>query len=354
MLHYTCSITKYRKDELCISIRTNSDRFRYYNGHAIGEPDKPNLLPVNKRYKGFQELLIKFQIALRSGWVPKKPVLKEKDPVISFCSHTKAALVLEGLKSTISYSYYRKLKYILLCIKKINHHEVNEAAMLEFLLGNSTWSATTYNTFRRHIGVLENLLTPHGYNGNCLASSKRRRQTEVLHKRITNLPEVLGELKEFHPNLHLCCLLAYGCLLRPHREIRELTWGDFNNDLTQISLAGKRNKSKVNRIVPVPLYVREHLFPKDNRLNIFTGKTETYKEFYFSNLWSKFMKHTQHLSKGHTLYSFRHTGAIAVYEKTKNIKVLQTVMGHSDMAVSLTYLRGLDVMQIDQNDMPDM
>ena len=55
---------------------------------------------------------------------------------------------------------------------------------------------------------------------------------------------------------------------------------------------------------------------------------------------------------GQTLYSLRHTGAIAVYEKTKNIKILQQVMGHSDMATSLTYLRGLEVRQLDQNDMP--
>lgn len=79
MLHYTCSITKYRKDELCISIRANTGRFRYYNGHAIGEPNKPNLPPVNKRYKGFRELLIKFEIALRSGWRPEKVKLDNKD-----------------------------------------------------------------------------------------------------------------------------------------------------------------------------------------------------------------------------------------------------------------------------------
>ena len=46
---------------------------------------------------------------------------------------------------------------------------------------------------------------------------------------------------------------------------------------------------------------------------------------------------------GQTLYSFMHTVAIAVYEKIKNIKILETVMGHSDMAVSLTYLRGLEI-----------
>jgi hypothetical protein len=43
-----------------------------------------------------------------------------------------------------------------------------------------------------------------------------------------------------------------------------------------------------------------------------------------------------------------------VYEKTKNIKILQTVMGHSDMAVSLTYLRGLEVNELDVDMLPGL
>ena len=48
-------------------------------------------------------------------------------------------------------------------------------------------------------------------------------------------------------------------LLRPHREIRELTWADFSDDLKYIHLSGNRNKSGRNRIVPVPSYVRDIL-----------------------------------------------------------------------------------------------
>ena len=55
-------------------------------------------------------------------------------------------------------------------------------------------------------------------------------------------------------------------------------------------------------------------------------------------------------SNGITLYSFRHTGAIKVFEKTGSPQKLQQVMGHSDMKVSLTYLRGLEVKQLDVED----
>jgi len=36
-----------------------------------------------------------------------------------------------------------------------------------------------------------------------------------------------------------------------------------------------------------------------------------------------------------------------VYEKTGSLTVLQQVMGHADLKTSLTYLRGLEVKQLD-------
>ena len=60
------------------------------------------------------------------------------------------------------------------------------------------------------------------------------------------------------------------------------------------------------------------------------------------------------VNKDQTLYSFRHTGAIRVYEKSGSLTTLQRVMGHSDMKVSLTYLRGLEVKQLDVEDLPSL
>ena len=60
------------------------------------------------------------------------------------------------------------------------------------------------------------------------------------------------------------------------------------------------------------------------------------------------------IEKCQTFYSFRHTGAIQVYEKTGSLTKLQQVMGHSSLQVSLTYLRGLEVKQLDAEDMPQL
>ena len=53
-----------------------------------------------------------------------------------------------------------------------------------------------------------------------------------------------------------------------------------------------------------------------------------------------------------TLYSFRHSGAIEIYKRTGSLSKLQKAMGHSSIAVSLTYLRGLEVSELKESDMP--
>jgi integrase len=146
--------------------------------------------------------------------------------------------------------------------------------------------------------------------------------------------------------------MTYGCLLRPHREIRELTWGDFSDDLKHINLSGHRNKSGRNRIVPVPTYIREILVKGEPNNNIFSNKPNPLNQDYFKTLWSRFKRQSNTLEQGQTLYSFRHSGAIEIFKRTGSLTKLQKAMGHSSLNVSLTYLRGLEVAELKEEDMP--
>ena len=53
-----------------------------------------------------------------------------------------------------------------------------------------------------------------------------------------------------------------------------------------------------------------------------------------------------------TLYSFRHSGDIDIFKRTGSLTKLQKVMGHSSVNVSLTYLRGLEIAELMEEDMP--
>ena len=56
--------------------------------------------------------------------------------------------------------------------------------------------------------------------------------------------------------------------------------------------------------------------------------------------------------QGITIYSFRHSGAIEIFKRTGSLTKLQKAMGHSSLNVSLTYLRGLEVAELKEEDMP--
>ena len=174
----------------------------------------------------------------------------------------------------------------------------------------------------------------------------------MLHSPIHNIKELLDQIQLFNHNLFLCCLLTYGCLLRPHQEIRLLKWADFSDDLSYIKLTGDKVKSKRNRIVPIPKYIRETLVKSENQNNIFSGTKEPYNKSYFSLIWRRFKRRYPTIEPSITIYSFRHTGAIEIFKRTGSLTKLQKAMGHSSINVSLTYLRGLEIPELNEEDMP--
>jgi len=73
---------------------------------------------------------------------------------------------------------------------------------------------------------------------------------------------------------------------------------------------------------------------------------------YFSELWERFKGSSNSIEEMQTLYSFRHSGAIDIFKRTGSITKLQKAMGHSSINVSLTYLRGLEIPELTEEDMP--
>jgi integrase len=99
--------------------------------------------------------------------------------------------------------------------------------------------------------------------------------------------------------------------------------------------------------------VRDILVKGNPNNNIFSGRPQPLNQDYFKTLWSRFKRQSNLLEQG-TLYSFRHTGAIEIFKRTGSLTKLQKAMGHSSLNVSLTYLRGLEVAELTENDMPTL
>ena len=234
---------------------------------------------------------------------------------------------------------------------KLTPTQITKTILIDFIT-QPRWSPRTQKNVLTNFKILTN-----GELDTILDTIKLRRVKSKLHKTIRNPKELLNDIKLYDKRLYLACILTYGCLLRPHQEIRLLKWGDIDFDRKIISLSGKRNKSGRNRVVPLSAFVIEALSKfserKERSEYILSSSDIPYNRDFLSLLWSRYKKTSRVLDEGVTLYSWRHHGAVKVFEKTGSLLKLQQVMGHSDMKVSLTYLRGLEVKQLDVEDLPD-
>ena len=334
------------KSQSIIIIYYNEMRHRYWNGNSINvnitSADNPPLLKAA------------FELKLREGWRPKPKKREVKEvPVtvvkaLNHCVETKTAqgcserFIKDAKRVLILWKRYESEQHI----KNLTLDKLQPSHIRNFLV-RPNWSAKTQRTVKSTLSPLLSEFKPH-----LVQSIKLKKPTSTLHKPFDNINKILEDIKEYNKQLHLCCLMTYGCLLRPHREIRELTWSDFSDDLTYIHLSGNRNKSGRNRIVPVPTYIREILVKGEPHHNIFSGRPQPLNQDYFKTLWTRFKKHSKTLEQGQTLYSFRHSGAIEIFKRTGSITKLQKAMGHSSINVSLTYLRGLEIAELKEEDMP--
>ena len=334
------------KKQVFINVYYNDTRFRFWNGKVIGIKlrgiDNPTLLKAA------------FELKLREGWRPpskKKEVKELPVTVIQALQRGVDTKIAQGC----SQRFIKDAKRIVTLWKRYEREQHLRNLTLDKLqpshirnfLVRPNWSAKTQRTVKSTLSPLLSEFTP-----NLVQSVRLKKPTSTLHKPFDNVNEVLDAVRDYNQQLYLCCLMTYGCLLRPHREIRELNWSDFSEDLRYIHLSGNRNKSGRNRIVPVPSYVRDILVKGESNHNIFSESNKPLNQDYFKTLWSRFKRQSDILEQGQTLYSFRHSGAIEIFKRTGSLHKLQRAMGHSSLNVSLTYLRGLEVAELKEEDMP--
>jgi integrase len=334
------------KKQVFINVYYNDNRFRFWNGKVIGIKlrciDNPTLLKAA------------FELKLREGWRPpsKKKEVKELPVTVIQALQkgvdTKIAqgcsqrFIKDAKRIVTLWKRYEKEQHL----RNLPLDKLQPSHIRNFLV-RPNWSAKTQRTVKSTLSPLLSEFTP-----NLVQSVRLKKPTSTLHKPFDNVNKVLDAVRDYNQQLYLCCLMTYGCLLRPHREIRELTWSDFSEDLRYIHLSGNRNKSGRNRIVPVPAYVRYILVKAESNHNIFSGSNKPLNQDYFKTLWSRFKRQSDILEQGQTLYSFRHSGAIEIFNRTGSLHKLQRSMGHSSLNVSLTYLRGLEVAELKEEDMP--
>jgi len=337
----------------------NGKRVRLYNGNTINKQIHPNRATNFKdRIKLLNELLFEIKNALRNNTFQleieshqEKEKILNTEEVLSLALHNK-------LSTNISNEYKRNLTYIyndfleFLSSDEKNAEITNlKTSRIEAFLSLYHTSGTYYMNKRRDLGVLFSTVSKIIQQPlQMVKATSTRRANSKLHKvyESEQVRSVLNYLIKQHYHLYLCCLITYGCFLRPHKEVRKLTAGHFKRGITEIHLSGSENKGKKVRVVYIPDYVRnklEELLPSlKHSDNIFSRNTTPYNEAYFNTAWTRAWRKMYVLGiveKNHTIYSFRHTAAVEVYQRTKDVNLLKSLLGHSTILVTLKYLRGL-------------
>lgn len=348
---------KIKSERAYIIYYFNGKRQREYNGKRLNLNLNPNHCS-NAKDKRKQLLTLQFEVtkALNGGWNP----LKIKDEIDNISLKEALTIVInEKLGANLCDLYKRNLKGVYdMFIEFVPSKILNDVgdnltlSIVEKFLNKFQTSERNYINRRRCLHTLFNELVRKGILAkNIVKDTKTAKAKASLHEPYSEkqIKEVLSFLKEHYPNLHLCCLLTYGCLLRPHHEIRLLKRKHIVREFTQIQLSGSENKSKRIRTVYVPSYVQAELkewlnYCEDLEANIFTQTRTPYSVGYFNLMWGKAkikMVKLGILQPRQTIYSFRHSAVINVYRKTKDLHVLQQLLQHSNMIVTLNYLRGL-------------
>ena len=210
-------------DKVFVSFYINQKRYRLYNGKRIGSATSPNSYPVDQRFSIGNLLAAEVFKYLTEGGVLKK---YQSDAVITGIQSDREFLT-RALNNKLSGNYSKKyndmLNYVYrLAINEMRGDNLTSSHISDILLKYS--SGVSHNTIRRHLNVLINEANLLGMCHHPSKNIKSKKAKASLHKPISDVKLLLDEIRDYNSNLYLCCLLTYGCLLRPHREIRELTW----------------------------------------------------------------------------------------------------------------------------------
>lgn len=362
--------TKDLKTRSYITFYYLGTRVREYNGDSINIPIKPNAATTLKeRNELLKRLEYEFIKALENGNYPSNVTWKPQSqlPPVKELISVKQYLD-EAITKKANANITKKYKYNLTTIYNQFTTFLTEAELngsiedislnrIEEFLSKFSSSGTYYMNKRRDLGVLFSVINRRlKHKIYVVKDSERMKSRAKLHKvyRDEQVKPILNYLKANHPNLYICCLITYATFLRPHHEIRSLKLSHIKSDCTEIHLSGMENKGKRIRIVYIPDYLRAELLPIVSNLklddSIFTASNIIPNDYYFSTAWTRIFQRMYKLGlteKNQTIYSFRHTAAVQVYNKTKDLHILQQLLGHSDMIVTLKYLRGLAAIKND-------
>lgn len=285
----------------------------------------------------------------KTATIAETPLSKAVADYLEHCTKQLSKNTMQG--------YSRTLKALLGFVgaKKLTLKDVDETLTYAFLdqltVGGRTWNnyRNELYTFVQHF--IDRDRKEKSLTDNPVEFITRRRAMKHKHQAYSDRQraayrKVCEELG--FGQLLLFCQFMYYSFLRPGEELRKLRVRDLRAKAIYVTANNAKSDTGAFVIIPAPL-----------ELLINEYKLREYPDHYyvFSDndkpgerlLGPKFIyrRHVKVLERlnltetNHDLYSWKHTGAIALWQATKDIDLLRRQCRHTDIGQTMQYLRDL-------------
>lgn len=327
----------------------SKEKFRLYSGKQFGMGGTRGLTKVELDVY-FRSLCATVTIKLSEGWQPEMKTQSVRPQSSRTLKLKECAELLINHIDGSAYSRKHKIN-LKLYLKQLveqfglyNVSDINGKDMLSYLTKRYPNNNTTYNTAKRYYKCIFNIMTELGYtSSNPVSGIKNKRAVASINRAFEpdELTALLAYLKEHDRVLYRVSILMYTTFLRPHKEIRLLRARYFDLKSGLLILPSRYTKNGKQVTIPLQTLVKDELsFIADMQPDDFVFGVVN--PDYFSTRWGKKIRGVYPLKENQTLYSIRHTAAVDMYKRTKDVALIQNLMRHSSMEVTLGYLRSLN------------
>jgi site-specific recombinase XerD len=198
--------------------------------------------------------------------------------------------------------------------------------------------STLFNFFRKRKVIAENPF------------HEIQKLPSIAGKHVAYTPDKLAKFKALitnkEPQLWLFINFIYFAFIRPGEELRRLRVRDIRK--TTINIEGENAKNNTTQHILIPTALEEIIqennlrsYHEDHYVFSHNGPgTELVGKNYFYTKHKKLLEKMK-FDQSHDLYSWKHTGVIALFQATQNIELIRQQCRHSDIATTQKYLRDL-------------
>lgn len=234
-------------------------------------------------------------------------------------------------------------------LEYLRGREVSLQLVKDFLQGiQQTRHATTYNKYRT---VLKRIFDALGATY-LLEDIKPIKSiaTPARYFQAYQAARLAEVIEEEDPELWLFVQFIYYCFIRP-TELRKLQIGDLMLDEREIRMPGHKTKNKKTEYVAIPdvfAPALEHLYMRSPGEYIFESSVRPGHPISKNTMYNRHKKILDNLNfgLGYSLYSWKHTGAVAAAKAGVGIKELQIQLRHHSLDQTDEYLRQMGVRDV--------